>query len=391
LSAEAEPETFGDFDFGLSDEDEARALDLHSSAVVIDLLCQGPCGYRAFTDEMDDEIQRHLANGSDLMDAWNYVVELPVRRALADSDGGSLESCWRSSGVTAGSRERDFVTLRDIVGGLAIAAAQFERLPWFIRATRPEHIVDAKKNGQIAGFVNTQDTLGFGTDLGLLRDAHDLGLVTVQLTYNTANYVGAGCTERRDAGLTHFGVKFVERANELGVIVDTGHCGQRTTHDACAISTRPVIASHTSASGLYEVDRAKSDDEIKAVADTGGVIGVYAVPFFLSPSPEPSIESMLDHVDYISQLVGWEHVAIGTDWPLQMSKWALGAVAQPWTGAFGFRAEHRINCALNLIGFDDYRDFPNITRGLVARGYRDEEIRGILGENFLRVFGDVVE
>jgi hypothetical protein len=79
---------------------------------------------------------------------------------------------------------------------------------------------------------------------------------------------------------------------------------------------------HTSAGALYEIDRAKSDEEIRAIANTGGLVGVYAVPFFLSPQEEPAIESMLDHIDYIAQLVGWQHVGVGTDWPLQMSQWA---------------------------------------------------------------------
>jgi membrane dipeptidase len=173
-------------------------------------------------------------------------------------------------------------------------------------------------------------------------------------------------------------------------VVDTSRCGPKTTLDACAATQRPLVASHTSAGALYEIDRAKSDEEIRAIANTGGLVGVYAVPFFLSPQEEPAIESMLDHIDYIAQLVGWQHVGVGTDWPLQMSQWALRNVANPWMQAFGFTPEHRIDCTRHLKGFTDYRDFPNITRGLVARGYSDDEARGILGENFLRVLGEVV-
>jgi membrane dipeptidase len=382
-------EAFGTFDFGLSPEDESRARKLHESAIVVDMLCQGPCGHRAFRPEWDDEIRARLAVDANLADAWNFVVELPIRHALAETDGGVLEDCWRTSGVTAGTRERDFVTWRDILASLAIANAQFGQLPWFRRALSGEDIRAAKRDGQIAGFVNSQDTVGLGTDLSLLEDARSLGLAMIQLTYNSQNFVGTGCTERNDSGLSHFGVRFVERCTDLGMLVDTSHCGRQTTLDACKVSRRPVIASHTSAAALYEVDRAKSDEELKALADTGGVVGVYAVPFFLGPGKEVTVEALLDHVDYLVQLVGWEHVGIGTDWPLMMSEWALEHVAQPWTQAFGFRPEHNVDALQTLVGFDDYRDFPNITRGLVARGYSDEQVRGILGENFCRVFDEV--
>jgi membrane dipeptidase len=149
-----------------------------------------------------------------------------------------------------------------------------------------------------------------------------------------------------------------------------------------------VVASHTSAAGLYEVDRGKSDVELKALAETGGVIGIAAVPPFLAPGEGVTIEAMLNHIDYASELVGWRHVGIGTDWPLQASRETLDAVYMPLMMESGFRPEHNLSIA-NLVGFDDYRDYPNITRGLVSRGYDDEQIRGVLGENFLRVFEEV--
>ena len=210
----------------------------------------------------------------------------------------------------------------------------------------------------------------------------------IGLTYNWQNYVGSGCTDRSDGGVTDFGARFIRRMNELGIVVDTAHSGRRTTLDACSISSRPVIASHTSADAVSPHDRAKSDRELRALAGTGGVIGVVAVPFFLSTGRDVTIDAMLDHIDYIANLVGWQHVAIGTDWPLQMTKGALSRIGE-MERQYGFRPEHRVSWTTNLIGFDDYRDFPNITRGLVKRGYTDEQVRGILGENFLRVVDDV--
>ena len=376
---------FASFAFGLTESEEARAATLHRESIVVDMLFQGPCGVRSFDAAMSQELRDAWDRDRDPMRGWNRCADLPVRRAL-NNGNDELERCWRDSGITAGTRERDIVSIEELVRGTAIAQAQFDRFPWLVKALEADDIRLAKAEGRVAAFVNSQDTIGFGTDLTLIECAYDLGLRMLQLTYNSQNFVGCGCTERQDSGLSRFGAELVRELNRLGVLVDLSHCSRRTTLDACDLSTVPVVASHTSAAALYEVDRAKSDEELLAIAQTGGVIGIYAVPFFLSPDSAPTIEAMLDHVDYVVGLVGVDHVGIGTDWPLQMPQWALIEIAQRWTATYGFRAEHNVNCELNLVGFDDYRDFPNITRGLVARGYDDEQVAKILGENFLRVF-----
>jgi membrane dipeptidase len=177
--------------------------------------------------------------------------------------------------------------------------------------------------------------------------------------------------------------------NELGIIVDTGHCGRQTTLDACLLSKKPVIASHTAAEVVYKHDRGKSDEEFKSIASSGGVIGVVTIPHFLSSEKGVGMDTWLDHVDYIVKLVGWEHVAIGTDWPLAMPKAILKKAHVRFVLETGWPLTDPDRCKNNLVGFDDHRDLPNITRGLVKRGYADREIKGILGENFLRVFEEV--
>jgi membrane dipeptidase len=209
------------------------------------------------------------------------------------------------------------------------------------------------------------------------------------LTYNRMDHIGTGCTERVDAGLSMFGVEVVGRCNALGIIVDVSHCGYLTTMDACRHSKKPVTANHTAAHSVHAHARCKSNEALRAIADTGGVIGVLALPAFLTNSAAPSIEHMLDHIDYIAGLVGWQHVAIGTDWPMQAPDDVLVAVFESELKAIGYSEQHRISATRRLIGFDDCRDLPNITRGLVKRGYSDEQIRGILGENALRVFEEV--
>jgi membrane dipeptidase len=176
-----------------------------------------------------------------------------------------------------------------------------------------------------------------------------------------------------NGGVSEFGAKVIGRLNDLGIVVDTAHCNEQTVLDACKISERTVIASHTAAFARFAHDRGISDRAAEAIAATGGIIGVVAVPFFLGRGTS-TIETMLDHIDHFVSLVGWQHVAIATDWPLAPPKWVLEK-RTPMLVANGFRKEHGITPAQNLVGFDDYRDFPNITRGLV--------------ENFIRVFGEV--
>jgi membrane dipeptidase len=379
-------EAFGVYDFGLSAAEEERARRLHADSVIVDMLFEGPVGYRSFNEGMIAETKARWEAESHLERAWWDVYDIPVRWALA-GEFPEFETCWRLSGITAGTRERDLVRHEDIVGGFSIAQAQFDRLGWLDKALGAEDIRTAKRNGRCAGVVNSQDTLGIGTDLGLLQACHDFGLRMLSLTYNFANLVGSGCMEPGNGGVTRFGTRFIARMNELGILVDTAHCGKQTTLDACELSSAPVIASHTSAEAVTHVTRAKSDEELLAIAGTEGVIGVCAVPPFVSLEPGATIDHMLDHVDYMVGLVGAEHVGLGSDWPNPMSEWGLRNVAAPCFANVGFGPEHRVDPCINLVGFGDYRDYPNITRGLVHRGYGDAEIRAILGGNFLRVFG----
>jgi membrane dipeptidase len=378
---------FGTYPYGLSEEQEERARRLHRESLIVDMLFYGPCGYQAFTTEMVAEIEREWERHHDPMRISAFILAQPVAHALRGTFA-EFKDTWDACGVTVGTTEVTLpnATFKEIP--IATRIAEYDGFPWLVKALTAADMWQAKSGGKHAGFINTQDTDGFGMDLETLDEAYKLGMRMIQLTYNSMNFIGAGCTERTDAGVSNFGVRFIRRMNELGIIVDTSHCGRQTTLDACAISTAPVIASHTSASEVYRVDRAKSDEELRAIAGTGGIIGVYAVPFFLGAGGGVTIEAMLDHIDYIARLVGSEHVGIGTDWPLQMTKWGLERFQELMGGA-GFRPEHNISAITNLIGFDDYRDYPNITRGLVKSGYSDEQIADILGLNALRVFEQV--
>jgi membrane dipeptidase len=379
---------YGRFDFGLSAEDEERAERLHRSSILIDLHWQGPLSPDTWTAQDLAEVDEALAGRLDLEFAWGWLTEKALRGELPRY--GDL---YVESGITTGLTECTLGNEEKMLREADKASRMVSSFDWSRRARSADDIRDAKAAGAIAFWGICAFNVLAPDQLDLVGVAHELGILDLtELAYNRQNFIAAGCTERYDPGLTNFGVDFVRRCNEVGVIVDTAHTGHQSTLDACAVSEQPVVASHTSAAALHRHDRAKTDDEFEAIAASGGVVGIYAIPFFLGPpdAENPTIELMLDHIDYVVRLVGWRHVAIGSDWPLAMPHEIQRRILMPQTASIGFRPEHKLDITSTLEGFRDPRDWRNITRGLVARGYGDEEIRGILGENFLRVFEQVV-
>jgi membrane dipeptidase len=372
----------GAFDFGLNAADEARAHRLHAKSVVIDMLFQYPGGAAIFDQVPQAALSAALAGKTTLWERYQAANNLPFQLAIA-GQSDVVEQFWRQSGLSAVSVGVPVGDAKDEDG-----APWIDQLPWVTRVRTLADIRGAKAEGRLAAWGNCQPTYGLSTDLAAIDRAHAAGLCSLMLTYNRMDHVGVGCTERVDAGLSRFGVEVVERCNKLGVIVDTSHCGRMTTLDACRFSSAPVTANHACAKGVLAHARGKTDEELDAIAATGGVVGVVAVPFFLARG-RPTIEAMLDHIDYIARRVGWEHVGIGTDWPLQAPLDLLVETVGGLLPEIGFRPQDNIDVTQTLVGFSDYRDFPNLTRGLVRRGYSDEQIQGILGENFLRVLGEV--
>ncbi|MDA4847857.1 dipeptidase [Hoeflea poritis] len=391
---DAQGERFGIFDFGLSHVEEERAGRLHAEAVIVDTLCQGPCGRRSFTPAMiarlQGEYEQHRNAQRAVLDTWS----LPNRLALADSFP-DLRRVWEASGLTGASRQTigfqstpDADAYVETMPWFALHQAQFDRFDWLDKALNADDFFRAKRSGKRVGFLNTQNTLDLGTNVDRIDQFHMFGMRMIQLTYNTVNFVGGGCMDRADCGVTSFGAEVIGRMNACGIIIDVSHCGDATTFDACKLSRDPVVISHTGARALLENPRNNSDDTLKAVADTGGYVGIFCVPQFLTDDAEPTIRHFLDHVEHVANLIGVEHVGIGTDWPLQSPDWGMARL-RDWLYGLGFSSSDGFDAPSTLRGFDDYRDLPNITRGLVARGFSDRAVKGILGENFLRVFRQV--
>jgi membrane dipeptidase len=378
----------GQFPFGLTDTQEARAARLHRESIVFDMLSWGAGGniFAHYPEALQVEFASMMAGTGGGYDGFTLASYWPYEMAkLGKSD--LIREWLQGAGLTCGTYSLYVHDGRDpLLKKCDELAARYADLPWLRYVTTAAQIREAKKEGVVALYAHCQPDFPPPRDLKAFDAAYARGLRSFMLTYNRMDHIGVGCTERVDAGLSMFGLDVVKHCNELGMIVDVSHCGHLTTLDACRHSTKPVTANHTAARSLYPAARAKSNEALRAVAETGGVIGVVAVPFFLSGGTSPSIEHMLDHIDYVADLVGWRHVALGTDWPLQAPDEVLLATLGTEISNIGFRAADRIDVTQRLVGFDDCRDLPNITRGLVKRGFDDEQIRGILGENALRVF-----
>lgn len=379
------------YDFGISEEQQARARKLHDESIVIDMLFQGPIGTYSLPESLEDELLAlaQAAHPHDEVAQIQFAGEL-IRRWYTNGRLSDLyKQCWDESGITAACRQLSIKSRESLLRSMAHVQAEFDHHPWLIKARTVADIEHAHKNGLKAGIVTSQEAEGYGKDLGLLELAYEFGLRVQQLTYNNQNFIGSGCMEPADAGLSKFGRQFVSKCNELGIVVDTSHCGPWTTIDACRHSQAPVVATHTGAMQVYAHNRCKTDEVLKAIADTGGVIGIFAMPWFTAEDPQnTTIDHVLDHIDYVAELVGVDHVGIGTDWPMPQTKWMALAFKRLVAPTIGFAPGDGPSTEY-IHGMKDYRSFGNITMGLVARGYSDEDIAKIIGGNWLRVFAQV--
>jgi len=378
------------YDLGLTESQEARAAKLHRDCIVFDMLSQ-QAGGNIFSDYPEELLAdfrtRTAAAAGDKDTLWAETIYWHFEMSM-QGKSDLLRDWFQEGGLTCGtfSDIRVHDGCNPAVLDWEARVLRYAELPWLRLITTAEEIRQAKRDGTIALYANCQASIPAPRDLKAFDLAYAKGLRSFMLTYNRMDHIGVGCTERVDAGLSMFGVDVVRHCNDIGMIVDVSHCGHLTTVDACRHSKEPVTANHTAARSVHRHSRGKSNEELRAIAGTGGVIGILALPAFLTDAATPSIEHMLDHIDYVADLVGWEHVAIGTDWPMQAPDDILLVTLGAELNMLGYSAKHRLNITQRLNGYDDCRDLPNITRGLVKRGYSDEQIRGILGENALRVF-----
>lgn len=261
-----------------------------------------------------------------------------------------------------------------------------------VQATKAAHIEQAKAEGKMAVVFGFQNATMLEGELENLDPLHELGTRCIQLTYNSQNRLGSGCTERVDGGLSDFGVEVVERMNELGIVVDLSHCGRQTSMDGIEVSRRPPAFTHTFCETLYpDHPRAKTDEQIRRMSAKGGITGIATLGYFVGPDPDTSLEDYVDHVVHAVNIGGIEHVGVCTDHAVRgLRSWAT---RENWyePRLRSFKPSYRVRWPPFIEGLDEPERFLNVAHALDRRGYSEVDIARILGGNWLRYFRDIFD
>jgi membrane dipeptidase len=214
---------------------------------------------------------------------------------------------------------------------------------------------------------------------------YELGLRCAQLTYNTQNLLGSGSTERVDGGISDYGEQIIKSMNEVGMLVDVSHSGDKTTLDAIDLSPKPIAFTHSNCRALNNHPRLKTDEAIRKLAAKGGVMGITGVRMFVKDKEPTTVEDIVDHIDHVVKLVGIDHVGIGSDSDLMgydhMPPDQYKQLKASYKSSYAFRDK------IDTDGFYHPRKVYDLTAALIRRGYSDANIQAILGGNFRRLLG----
>jgi membrane dipeptidase len=355
-----------EFVLPLEPKQEALASDIHEKAIVFDLHLHGV----VLPESMDD------------LDEWLAAQRYPFAyEGLAHAginafiDGfASMSHTWE---------------LRSAVREIGLRWSEMDHHPdKVIRALRAEDVHRAKREGKIAVFMTIENTEQIGADLDNIDVLYGLGVRGLGLSYNKRSLACDGRTERTDSGVSDFGLEIIKRMNEMGMIVDACHCGEKSTIEIAKASKAPVIVSHTGARALYNTRRLASDDELKAVADSGGAVGIHTGVNVLSDKPHQGVDTTLDHLEYCADIMGIDHVCIGSD-NYFGDKNANHKHSIQKHAADGLQ-KYLVFNADYMEGIENPSEWKNITRGLVKRGYPRADIEKLIGGNALRIVQQVV-
>jgi membrane dipeptidase len=298
------------------------------------------------------------------------------------------------SGVSAINWTVSAGSFEDTLENIAFVESLIERDPvhWTM-IRRPDDLDQAKRDkkiGVIFGFQNPEPLDGSIDRFELFRR---LGVRVMQLTYNNRSLFGDGCLEPGNAGLSKLGRTAVSRMNELGIAVDLSHSGQRTTAEGIAASAKPVLITHSGCNAIHPHPRNKDDRELKALADRGGVIGIYFMPYLVASPTLPTREHVLDHLDHAIQVCGADHVGIGSDGvldtfpdtPEQRKSFADDMARRKQLG-IAAPEEDRPPYSPDL---NTPHRMEIIAAGLSKRGHSTEVIEKVMGGNFRRAFLEI--
>ena len=292
--------------------------------------------------------------------------------------------------VSSGGGNKAF---EETVSSIAYWEKELLQHPDFLIKIRSlDDIYQAKKDKKLGIIFGFQDTTMFGNNLDLIDTFYNLGVRIVQLTYNLRNLVGDGCLLPDAGGLTKFGKDIVEKLNDTGILIDLSHCSTKTTHDGIVNSKKPVAITHSGCKSVYNHPRSKRDEELKMMAKSGGVVGIYMMPF-LNAKGQPTSDHLLAHIEHAINVCGEDHVGIGSDLSIsphivtdeyienqkKFSKIRNDAgIAAPREDELLFVKD--MNSPLRM---------EMIADKLQKAGHSSDRIEKILGGNWMRLFKDI--
>jgi membrane dipeptidase len=273
----------------------------------------------------------------------------------------------------------------DVVADLGMRQADLAHQDHVTVARTVQDILTAKRTDRVALIFGLEAATPIENELDRLDILFGLGLRQIGIAYSDSNALGSGLSESLDGGLTHFGARAVARMNAVGLAVDISHSSDRTGLDVCAVARAPVLMTHAGARQLWDIPRLKGDPVLRAVAGTGGVIGMSAAPHttISYEHRRHTLDSVMDHFEYIAELVGIEHVAFGPDTLFGDHVGLHTTFASMLSGAVGAAPQHpKVEYVAGLES--PVENFHHISGALVKRGYSDADIIAVLGGNILR-------
>ncbi|WP_211310977.1 dipeptidase [Halomonas denitrificans] len=246
----------------------------------------------------------------------------------------------------------------------------------------------ARQAGKVGIFLGAQNCSPIEDDIDMVAVMRDLGLLIMQLTYNNQSLLACGCYEAEDSGITRFGRQVIREMNRVGMVIDMSHSAERSTLEAVELSERPVIISHANPSSFHPARRNKSDKVLEAIAESGGLLGFSAYPFHLKNGPDCSLEDYCDMIARTADLMGIEHIGIGTDLcqeqPTSVLEWMRNG---RWSKEMDYGEGSQANAGWPrpLAWLRDSRDFPNLVTGLRQRGFDEASVARIMGQNWVEL------
>ncbi|WP_254451549.1 membrane dipeptidase [Ruegeria sp. HKCCA5763] len=268
----------------------------------------------------------------------------------------------------------------------------FEQYPDLIMKGQWASDIDtARETGRTAVFFGFQNPSPIEDDIGLVEIVHTLGARFMQLTYNNQSLLATGCYEAEDTGITRMGRQVIKEMNRVGLVVDMSHSADRSTIEAAELSERPIAITHANPFDWAPALRNKRDEVIRAVTENGGMLGFSVYPHHLKDKSDCTLESFCEMIARKAEKYGAEHLGIGTDLcqdqPDSVVEWMR---VGRWSKQIDYGEGSASNPGFPPMPswFQDNRDFGNIESGLRATGLNDEEVAGIMGENWYRFFAE---